>query len=248
MLKIKNLYKSFNLGEPTEQHIFQGLNLEINEGECTALIGGNGCGKSTLMNIIAGSIKQEDGYIELDGEDVTNLPEYRRSKYIARVHQNPSMGVSESLTILENLAIAEKKSQKFRFLPLVKKSNIEKYKKMLESFDLGLEDKLNVLVKQLSGGQRQSLSLLMAVMHRPKLLLLDEHTAALDPKTSKIVMDKTLDIIKKEKMTTIMITHNMMDAINYADRVIMLEKGEIILDNNTKDITEETLYKMYRRI
>ncbi len=188
----------------------------------------------------------DNGQIILEDKNIGSLKEEKRSVHIGRVYQNPSMGVSPSLTILENMSLADKKSENFTLRRLVKKNRIPEYIKLLKELDLGLETKLNTQVKFLSGGQRQSLSLVMATMKHPDLLLLDEHTAALDPKTSFVVMEKTKEIIEKHNMTTIMISHNMKDAIDYSDRVIMLDKGEIILDRESKSITEEELMEIYR--
>lgn len=246
MLRIKNLSKSFNKNTDNEIKLFNKFNLEIEENKCTVIIGPNGCGKSTLLNIIGGSIRQDEGQIILKGKDISQLREEKRAIYIGRVHQNPSMGVSPSLTILENMSLADKKGETFTLRSLIKKNNINKYIELLRDLDLGLENKLNTKVKFLSGGQRQSLSLVMAAMKYPDLMLLDEHTAALDPKTSNLVMKKTKELIKKYSITTIMISHNMKDAIEYSDRIIMLDKGEIVLDKPSTDLTENQLIEVYR--
>lgn len=247
MLKITNLSKSFNKESDNELHIFNDFDLEIEENKCTAIIGPNGCGKSTLLNLISGSITVDQGDIVINGKDVGKLSEENRAIHIGRVHQDPSMGVSPSLTILENMSLADKKGEKFSLKRLVNRRNIPRYTDLLKDLDLGLENKLDTKVKYLSGGQRQSLSLVMAAMKFPDLLLLDEHTAALDPKTSHVIMKKTKELIEKYKMTTIMISHNMKDAIDYSDRVIMLDKGQVILDKASSDITEEELMNIYRR-
>lgn len=246
MLKIVNLSKSFNKNTDNEINIFNNFNLEIQPNKCTAIIGSNGCGKSTLLNIIGGSILADKGKILLNEKDIGNLREEQRAIHIGRVYQNPSMGVSPSLTILENMSLADKKGENFTLRKLIKKNNIDKYVELLKDLDLGLENKLNTKVKFLSGGQRQSLSLVMAAMKHPDLLLLDEHTAALDPKTSNVVMQKTKELIKKNSMTTIMISHNMKDAIEYSDRIIMLDKGEIVLDKPSINVTEKELIDIYR--
>ena len=237
MLYVKNLEKTFNIGTENEIKIFEDLNLHIEDGKCTALLGSNGCGKTTLMNIISGSIMQDGGEIILKEE--------KRSQYIGKVHQNPSFGVSPSLTILENMSLADKKGEKFGLKKLINIKNIGRYKEILKELDLGLEDKLTTKVKFLSGGQRQSLSLCMATMKRPKILLLDEHTAALDPKTSTVIMEKTRELIERKKITTIMISHNMRDAIKYSDRVIMLDQGKIILDKKSRELSEKELTDIY---
>ncbi len=246
MLRITNLSKSFNKGTDNEIDIFNNLNLNIEANKCTAIIGPNGCGKSTLLNIIAGSIPIDGGNIWLKKEKISKLREEKRAIHIGRVYQNPSMGVSPSLTILENLSLADKKGEHFTLKRLIKKKNIDRYIELLKDLDLGLENQLNTKVKFLSGGQRQSLSLVMATMKYPDLLLLDEHTAALDPKTSKVVMKKTKELIEKYSITTIMISHNMRDAIEYSDRIIMLDKGKIVLDKSSIDVTEKELIDIYR--
>lgn len=246
MLRIENLSKSFNKNTENEINIFNGFNLEIEENKCTAIIGSNGCGKSTLLNMIGGSILSDNGEIILKGKDIAKLREDKRAIHIGRVHQNPSMGVSPSLTILENMSLADKKGEKFSLRMLIKKNRIDYYKELLQDLDLGLEDKLDVKVKFLSGGQRQSLSLIMAAMKHPDLLLLDEHTAALDPKTSHVIMKKTKELIEKYSITTIMISHNMRDAIEYSDRIIMLDKGKVVFDKPSKDVREKELITIYR--
>lgn len=245
MLDIKNLSKTFNIGTDYELNIFNNFNLHINKGECTGILGANGCGKSTLFNIISGVIMQEEGIITLNGKNINKLKENERAQFIGRVHQNPSAGVSPSLTILENVSLSDKKNEKFTLRKLIRKNRIEGYKEVLKTLELGLENKLDTEVKYLSGGQRQSLSLLMATMNKPELLLLDEHTAALDPKTSRLVMDKTQELIKTQKITTMMISHNVRDAIKYSDRILMLDKGEVILDVRNGQINEKELLSIY---
>lgn len=245
MLSISNLNKVFYSGSPEENKVFNDFSINIEENKCTTILGPNGCGKSTLFNLISGSLKADSGEIKLNDIDLTNLSEDKRAIYIGKVSQDPSKGVSPSLNILENMNIALKKGQKFTFKKLIKNENLDFIIKKLKTLDLGMENKLNTQVKFLSGGQRQSLSLLMATIVKPKLLLLDEHTAALDPKTSKLIMDKTRELIKEEKITTLMITHNLRHAIEYSDRIIMLNKGKIVVDISSKDVTEEELNKMY---
>lgn len=245
MLRIRNLYKGFNLGTDFEKRIFEDFNLDIEENETTAIIGPNGCGKSTLMNIIAGSIQAESGDIEIGDINLSKLQEKDRSRYLARVYQDPSMGVSSSLSILENMAIADNKGGKFGLTKLIIKDRIDHYKNLLKPLDLGLENMLKSKVSLLSGGQRQSLALVMASMNRPKLFLLDEHTAALDPKTSKVVMNRTRKLIQDTKMTTLMITHDMRDAVDYADRIIMLNDGKVVFDKAAKDTSAIELESIY---
>ena len=245
MLKIKNLSKSFNIGTENEVRIFDGFDLEINDSEFVAILGSNGCGKSTLFNMISGSVKDNGGEIVLGDINISKLKEEQRALKIGKVHQDPSKGVSPSLTILENLSLAAKKNEKFSLRNLIKKQNIDKFIEVLKELDLGLENKLNTQVKFLSGGQRQALSLIMATLKKPELLLLDEHTAALDPKTSAMIMNKTKKLIEKQNITAMMISHNLKDAVKYSDRIIMLDKGRIILDVKSKDITEKELSNIY---
>ncbi|WP_302820619.1 ABC transporter ATP-binding protein [Fusobacterium ulcerans] len=245
MLEIKNLSKSFNSGTENELNIFENFNLNIEESEFVAILGSNGCGKSTLFNLISGSLKEDAGSISLDETSINNLKEEDRAWGIGKVHQDSSKGVSPSLTILENLSLADKKCEKFSLRNLIKKDKIKRFVEILKEVDLGLENKLDTQVKFLSGGQRQALSLIMATLKKPKLLLLDEHTAALDPKTSKVIMEKTKQLIDKQHITAMMISHNLRDAVQYADRIIMLDKGRVILDVESKKITESELAKIY---
>lgn len=245
MLEIKNLSKSFNSGTENELNIFENFNLNIEESEFVAILGSNGCGKSTLFNLISGSLKEDAGSISLDETSINNLKEEDRAWGIGKVHQDPSKGVSPSLTILENLSLADKKCEKFSLRNLIKKDKIKRFVEILKEVDLGLENKLDTQVKFLSGGQRQALSLIMATLKKPKLLLLDEYTAALDPKTSKVIMEKTKQLIDKQHITAMMISHNLRDAVQYADRIIMLDKGRVILDVESKKITESELAKIY---
>lgn len=245
MLTITNLSKTFNIGTDNEANIFNDFNIHINQGECTGILGANGCGKSTLFNIISGVVMQEKGIIKLNEKNINSLKENERAQFIGRVHQNPSAGVSPSLTILENISLSDKKCQKFTLRKLIRKNKIDGYKEILKTLDLGLENKLDTEVKYLSGGQRQSLSLLMATMNKPELLLLDEHTAALDPKTSRLIMEKTQELIKTQNITTMMISHNIKDTIKYSDRIVMLDRGEIILDVRNGQITEKELLSIY---
>lgn len=246
MLAIRNLWKSFNADTDYEISIFKSFNLSIEENSCTAIIGANGCGKSTLLNLISGSLQADSGEILLKGRDITPLPEEARALHIGRVHQNPSMGVAPALTILENLSLANKKGEPFGLRRLVKSSNLQLFISLLRDLDLGLEDKLDTQVKYLSGGQRQSLSLVMAAMKHPDLMLLDEHTAALDPKTSQVVMEKTRELLDKYHITTVMVSHHIGDALKYSQRIVMLDKGQIVLDKPSKEVTEDELLAIYQ--
>ena len=248
MLEIKNISKTFNPGTEEENTIFKDFSLKVEEGIATTIIGPNGCGKSTLMRIISGALPVDRGSILIDGEDVTGLSEEKRAAYIGKVSQDPKDGVATNLDIYENMALSLKKSGKFTLKSLNKNADEKEIIARLKSLNLGLEDKLRTKTGLLSGGQRQSLALLMATNIRPKLLLLDEHTAALDPKTSRNVMDKTRSLIDTEKITTLLISHNLRDVVRYSDRIIMLNKGQIALDVRAKDITEDELIRSYKEI
>lgn len=247
MLKIESIKKGFNKGTVNETNIFDNFNLEINKGDFITIVGSNGAGKSTLLNIISGDIELDSGKIILEGKDITNLKEHRRAKFISRVFQDPTKGTSPSMTILENLSLADNKGSRFGLSLGVNKKKIEEFKNHLSILNLGLEDKLNTKVGMLSGGQRQALSLLMATLNTPKILLLDEHTAALDPKTSQNIINLTNSIIKEKNITAIMVTHNLSHAIEFGNRLVMMHRGEAILDigkleksNLTKnDLVEE---------
>ncbi len=230
MLKIQQLSKVFNPNTINENKVFENLNLEIKKGDFVAIIGSNGAGKSTLLNMVAGSLNCDTGSILIDGKDVTDKPEFIRSKEIGRVFQNPSVGVSPKMTILQNLSLADNKGKRYGLSLGVNKKKVEYYKSLLKEADLGLEEKLYNKVELLSGGQRQALTLIMAVMSNPKLLLLDEHTAALDPKTSEKVMDITKKIVRERKITTLMVTHNMKHAISAGNRLFMMHQGNIVVD------------------
>ncbi|MBE6047629.1 MAG: ATP-binding cassette domain-containing protein [Clostridium sp.] len=251
MLKIHRLSKVFNINTINENKVFEDLNLEVKEGDFVAIIGSNGAGKSTLLNMVAGSLMCDEGTILIDGEDVTDKPEYKRSSIIGRVYQNPSVGVSPKMTILENMSLADNKGKRYGLKFGVDKRRIEYYKELLKEADLGLEDKLNNKVELLSGGQRQVLTLLMAVMSNPKLLLLDEHTAALDPKTSEKVMDITRKIVRERKITTLMVTHNMKHAITAGNRLFMMHQGKIVVDvqgKEKKELNTDKLMHLFERV
>ena len=229
MLEIKNIYKTFNPGTINEKVALNGLSLKLNEGDFVTVIGGNGAGKSTMLNAVAGVWPVDEGQIIIDGTDVTKLSEYKRAAYLGRVFQDPMTGTAATMGIEENLALAKRRG-KTRFLRSgITKAEREEYKELLKILNLGLEDRLTSKVGLLSGGQRQALTLLMATQ-KPKLLLLDEHTAALDPKTAAKVLDITDRIVNRDHLTTLMITHNMKDAIAHGNRLIMMMNGKIILD------------------
>jgi len=248
MLKVRNLWKYFHKNTPNETRLFTNLSLDVEKGEFISIIGSNGAGKSTLLNIIAGTVKEDRGTILLENEDITNLKEHERSQFIGRVYQNPSMGTVEDMTVLENLSLAMNKGKPFNLTKAVSPKNIPYFKELLASLSIGLEEKLNTKVGMLSGGQRQSLTVLMSTLSNPKLLLLDEHTAALDPKTSERVMQLTDKLVKERNMTALMVTHNLYHAIEYGNRLLMLHEGEIIIDisgEEKKKLTIEKLLKMY---
>ena len=230
MLKITDLQKTFNPGTINAKTALNGLDLQLRDGEFVTVIGGNGAGKSTLLNAIAGVWKPDFGSIEIDGQDVTSMPEHKRAKFLGRVFQDPMMGTAPDMEIAENLAIAARRGTKRKLKWGCRKAEREVYKKMLADLELGLEDRLSTKVGLLSGGQRQAVTLLMATMNKPKLLLLDEHTAALDPKTAAKVLELTDRIVNENKLTTLMITHNMQDAIDHGNRLIMMHEGKIIID------------------
>ena len=248
MLKITKLEKTFNPGTVNAKIALRGLNLTIEDGEFVTVIGGNGAGKSTLLNAIAGVWKPDYGKIEIDGVDVTDMPEYKRARFLGRVFQDPMMGTAPDMEIAENLAIASKRGIKRSFRWGVKRSDRREYRELLETLELGLEDRLSAKVGLLSGGQRQALTLLMATLNKPKLLLLDEHTAALDPKTASKVLYLTDKMVSENKLTTLMITHNMHDAIKYGSRLIMMHDGEVVVDvrgEEKKKLTIEQLLQLF---
>ena len=250
MLKITNLQKTFNPGTVNAKTALSGLNLTINDGDFVTVIGGNGAGKSTLLNAIAGVFKPDYGKIELDGIDVTNMPEHKRAQFLGRVFQDPMKGTAPDMEIAENLAIASKRGIKRRFRWGVKKSDRKHFKELLATLDLGLESRLSTKVGLLSGGQRQAVTLLMATLNKPKLLLLDEHTAALDPKTASTVLKLTDKIVSENNLTTLMITHNMRDAIEYGNRLIMMHEGRIVVDvsgEEKKHLSVEQLMALFSR-
>ena len=248
MLDIKNVEKTFNPGTINEKKALNGINLHLDEGDFVTVIGGNGAGKSTMLNMIAGVYPVDCGSIVIDGIDVTDLPEYKRAKYLGRVFQDPMTGTAADMQIEENLALAARRGKRRTLLPGITAKERAEYKELLKILDLGLEERLTAKVGLLSGGQRQALTLLMATLKKPKLLLLDEHTAALDPKTAKKVLDITEEIVAKENLITVMITHNMADAIRVGNRLIMMHEGQIVVDvkgEEKKKLTIEQLLQMF---
>jgi len=251
MLEIKGVCKTFNPGTINEKKALDGVNLTLNDGDFVTVIGGNGAGKSTLLNMITGVYSVDSGRIVIDGIDVTDMPEHKRAKYFGRVFQDPMTGTAATMEIAENLALAARRGKKRTLKFGVTRKEKESYKELLKTLNLGLEDRLTSKVGLLSGGQRQAVTLLMATLQNPKLLLLDEHTAALDPKTSAKVLELSDKIIKENHLTSMMVTHNMNDAINYGNRLIMMHEGRVILDisgEEKKQLTVETLLHKFEEV
>lgn len=230
MLELKGIKKTFHKGTVNEKVALDISDFKINDGDFVSVIGGNGAGKSTLMNIISGTLLPDEGKITLDNVDVTTMSEHKRARFLGRVFQDPIMGTAANMQIEENLALAMRRGKRRGLGWGITKTEREEYRKLLEGFDLGLEDRLTSKVGLLSGGQRQALTLIMATLQKPKVLLLDEHTAALDPKTSAKVMSLTEKIVSENNLTTLMITHNMANAIAYGNRLILMQGGKIIYD------------------
>lgn len=250
MLELQNIKKVFYPGTINEKVALCDLNLKLDDGEFVTVIGGNGAGKSTMQNIISGVFRPDAGKVLLDGIDVTPLPEYKRAKYLGRVFQDPSMGTAADMQIEENLALAYRRGKRRTLRAGITKKEREEYKQLLKELDLGLEERMTAKVGLLSGGQRQAITLLMASLSCPKLLLLDEHTAALDPKTAAKVLEITQRIVESNHLTTLMITHNMRDAIAHGDRLIMLYNGRIVVDvsgEEKKKLTVSQLLDLFSR-
>ena len=251
MLEIKNVYKTFNAGTVNEKVALQDLNLTLEDGDFVTVIGGNGAGKSTMLNAVAGVWPIDMGKILIDGQDVTRLSEHQRAKYIGRVFQDPMMGTAATMGIEENLALAARRGVTRSLKVGITKKEREEYHELLKTLDLGLEDRMTSKVGLLSGGQRQAVTLLMATLKKPKLLLLDEHTAALDPKTAAKVLALSEKIVEENHLTTLMITHNMRDAIRYGNRLLMLHNGRIVLDISGEEksrLTVADLMDMFRKV
>lgn len=230
MLEVNSIYKTFNPGTVNEKLALDGLSLRLDPGDFVTVIGGNGAGKSTLLNALAGVWYVDQGSIRIDGVDVTKVSEHKRAAYLGRVFQDPMMGTAATMGIDENLALAARRGKKRGLRSGISKKEKNEFRELLKILDLGLEDRITSKVGLLSGGQRQAVTLLMATLKKPKLLLLDEHTAALDPKTAAKVLETTNNIIRKDNLTTLMITHNMKDAIANGNRLIMMNNGKVILD------------------
>ena len=251
MLEVKNITKIFNAGTVNEKVALDDLSLTLETGDFVTVIGGNGAGKSTLLNSVAGTYFVDDGEILIDGVNITKLPEYKRAKYIGRVFQDPMVGTAGDMWIEENMALAMRRGKTRGFSWAINETDRKYFKELLAQLDLGLEERLSTKVGLLSGGQRQAITLLMASMNNPNLLLLDEHTAALDPKTAAKVLDITKRIVEANNLTTLMITHNMKDAISHGNRLIMMNAGKIILDisgEEKKKLTVEQLLQKFEQV
>ena len=250
MLEIKNIYKTFNEGTINEKKVFDGLSLTLEDGDFVTVIGGNGAGKSTMLNVVAGAYSVDEGQIIIDGVDVTKMPEYKRAQYIGRVFQDPRMGTASDMWVEENMSVADSRGHRRGVRWAITGKDRARYKEQLKLLDLGLEDRLTTKMGLLSGGQRQAITLLMAAMKKPKLLLLDEHTAALDPKTAAKVLEITDKLISENGLTALMVTHNMRDAIAHGNRIIMMNAGKIVLDikgEEKKKLTVEYLLELFTR-
>ena len=248
MLELKNIYKTFNPGTVNEKVALNGLELTLEEGDFVTVIGGNGAGKSTMLNAVAGVWPIDMGRILIDGQDITRLPEHKRAKYIGRVFQDPMMGTAATMGIEENLALAARRGASRTLRPGITRKEREQYRQALAGLGLGLEDRMTSKVGLLSGGQRQALTLLMATLQKPDLLLLDEHTAALDPKTADKVLQITEEIVARDNLTTLMVTHNMKNAIQYGNRLIMMDAGKVIVDirgEEKKNLTVRELLEKF---
>ena len=230
MLEIKEIWKTFNAGTVNEKQALRGVSLTLKDGDFCTVIGGNGAGKSTMLNAVAGTFSVDSGAIVIDGVDVTRLPEHKRARFIGRVFQDPMMGTAATMQIEENLALAARRGQSRSLRPGITRTEREQYRELLKILDLGLEDRLTSKVGLLSGGQRQAVALLMATMTPLKFLILDEHTAALDPKTAEVIMALTDRVIREKHLTAMMVTHNLRYAVEYGDRILMMNRGRVVLD------------------
>ena len=250
MIKVEELQLTFNANTPIENHVLRGLNLNIKEGEFVTVIGSNGAGKSTLLNVISGDLIADSGYVIINNLDVSHFPAWRRAGLVARVFQDPMIGTCGNLTIQENMALAYNRGKESLLKPALNRHMSEIFKEKLKILDLGLEHRLNDMMGLLSGGQRQAVSLLMSTLQPSKILLLDEHTAALDPKTAQFVLELTNQIVKENKLTTMMVTHSMKQALQYGTRTVMLHQGRVVLDvsgEERKKLTVNDLLAMFEK-
>ncbi|MBQ9393677.1 MAG: ABC transporter ATP-binding protein [Oscillospiraceae bacterium] len=251
MLEIKEVKKTFFPGTVNEKVALNGVDLTLNDGDFVTVIGGNGAGKSTLLNVVSGTLTADSGTVVLDGVDITRMPEHRRAKYLGRVFQDPMMGTAPGMLIEENLALAARRGKHRGLRWGISSAEREHYRELLRQLDLGLEDRMSTRVGLLSGGQRQALTLLMASLQRPKLLLLDEHTAALDPRTAAKVLELSEKIVAEHRLTTMMVTHNMKDAIAHGNRLIMMNAGQVVLDIRGEEksrLTVPQLLEMFNKV
>lgn len=251
MLEVQNITKIYNPGTVMEHRLFHDFSLTVDEGQFVAIVGGNGSGKTSLLNIICGTIPLESGDVRIDGQSIAKRKDYQRYANMGRVYQNPSAGVCPNLTMLENLSLADNKGKPFNLTRAVNRSRVDFYRDQLRALDLGLEDKLDVRMGSLSGGQRQAVSLLMASMTPLRFLILDEHTAALDPKTAEVIMGLTDRIIREKSLTAMMVTHNLRHAVEYGDRILMMYQGSIVLDRAgeaKKNTSMDEILSMFNRI
>ena len=251
MLEIQNITKVYNPGTITEHCLFDRFSLTVEEGQFVAIVGSNGSGKTSLLNIICGSIPIEGGDVLVDGQSIARMKDYQRYAAMGRVYQNPAAGTCPNLTMLENLSLADNKGKTFGLSRAVNKKRVDFYREQLQSLGLGLEDKLDVKMGALSGGQRQAVSLLMATMTPLRFLILDEHTAALDPKTAEIIMELTDKVVREKHLTAMMVTHNLRYAVEYGDRVLMMDRGHVVLDRageDKKNTSIDDILEMFNQI
>ena len=251
MLEFKGIDKYYNPGTVNEMCLFENFNLTVDDGEFVSVVGSNGSGKTSMLNILCGSIPADSGQILMNGEDITNKKEYKRNRTIGRVYQNPAMGTCPSMTILENMSLADNKGRFYGLGPGINRTRKEHYRDLLSQLGLGLEDKMDVKVGSLSGGQRQAIALLMSTMTPIDFLILDEHTAGLDPKTAELIMELTDKVVREKKLTTIMVTHNLRYAVEYGNRLIMMHEGNVILDKKDeekKQISVEDILTLFNEI
>ena len=238
MLELKHIHKYYNPGTVNEMCLFEDFNLTVEQGDFVSVVGSNGSGKTSMLNILCGSIPVEAGQILMQGEDISHKKEYKRNRKIGRVYQNPALGTCPSMTILENMSLADNKGNFYGLGKGINKNRKSHYQELLSQLNLGLENKLNVKVGSLSGGQRQAMALLMSTMTPIDFLILDEHTAALDPKTADLIMELTDKIVKQKNLTTIMVTHNLRYAVEYGNRLLMMHQGEVVMDLSAKEKQE----------